>query len=209
MPAKVRPRKNKEEGGPQLKRKSGGASNMSLTMSLYAGLLDTMEEMMGGEMIVELCEKLDVKQKDKDGEEAYGSFCLDYFYNQLIKGQVEDALRVFLEEQLGKKSKANVKEVEAANAFNQRIELEFEDDDLGKYIGYCKSHQQLKFWKMLWYKYFERVNLQFKLKGFKGKLCLPKNFYPNSEVIFAALEDERNPKDVVEGGDNEMGGGAG
>lgn len=132
----------------------------------------------------------------KSGQFENQNFCLSYLYRKIFRPKLlEDVLRV-LREKFGTRKRtknATEKETEAAKIYHRKVVLHADPDEMNKYIGYCKSEKQMRFWKALIYKCFEGIEEELRKKGYVGRFVLPKKFYNNlTEGIKKDLQDREN-----------------
>jgi len=173
--------------GPQVAH-SGGKP---LAASLYPALSAVAEDLMGIQAIEELCKANDFTSKNKkSGQTEYTTFALTFLWRRIIKDKIEEDIKVLLTTQLGNKSKAGSRDVSNATLFNTQIVLDISKEDLDGFTLYCKSEKQLKFWKMLWYKYLAHVRNNFKLNGYAGNISFSNSFYKDAEQSFKDTHPE-------------------
>lgn len=180
------------EGGGYLKIAGGGGEKKKKTLeeSLYPTFITIMEEEIYGAISV-VCKEMNVTQIDKEtGEEKHTSFCLDYLYKKMIKEQLSEGIRDFLHDKMGnKRAKATLKDISSATIFNYKMELCFKQEDMEQLLFWCRSEQQLKFWKKMWYSWMFKANNNLKGKGYKGSLRYPVGFYKTADKMYGITHE--------------------
>ena len=157
---------------------------------IFKAMEDTIEKNMR-EGIGEVCRELKVTQTNrKTGKEEDTTFCLSYLYNRFLEPQLTRGCRDILEKKLTKKKRHTVKEIRNAKLFNYDVSITFSEEELKTFVGYCVSGKQLKFWKMLIYRYFARLNEILTSLGYSGSVRLVKGFYKNLDETFQEVYDE-------------------
>jgi hypothetical protein len=143
--------------------------------------------------IEEVCREKNVTTKEnKDSLEPgeFTTFALDYLYKHMLADQLVTAAREHASIKLKNKKKPTAKDMTDANFLNRKITLNFDDAQLEQLVAWCRSEKQLKFWKMLWYSWIVKVNINLKMRGLTGSLSLPRNFYKNVETLYATTHTE-------------------
>lgn len=178
---------------------SSPSSTKSPESALMVVVDDMLETCVFG-AIEEICREKNVMTKEnKDAETGeYTTFALDYLYKRLLLDQLTDSARLHAESKLKNKKKPTAKDMTDANFLNFKIKLNFGEGQLEQLVGWCKSEKQLKFWKMLWFSWMARVNLNLKLRGVTGSISFPRDFYKQVDAMYAvthAVGYVKPPKD--------------
>ncbi len=170
----------------------GKAKALSMEDSIYMGLVEVVEEIVGPLSISALCKELDVKQKNKkSGEEEYNTFCLDYFYHKMVKENLLEAVRDMLHDKLGKKkTKASLFEISSATLLNYKVDISVDEEELERLIAWCRSEKQLRFWKLLFFKYLQKVNERLvSIGNYRGSFSYSPGFFKLLESLYVKTHD--------------------
>jgi hypothetical protein len=156
------------------------------------GVVESMLEECVFGAIEEICkEKNVITKENKEAESGeYTTFALDYLYKHLLEEQLLESARIHADSKLKHKKKPTSKDIVEANFLNFKIKLNFVDGDLERLVGWCRSEKQLKFWKMLWFSWLARANLNLKLRGVTGSISFPRDFYKRAEVLYELTHAE-------------------
>lgn len=186
-----------------------GISSPPVTKSVESQLVVQVDEMLETCVygaIEEICREKNVMTKENKDDETgeYTTFALDYLYKRLLLDQLTDSARVHAAK-LKNKKKPTAKDIADANFLNCKIKLNFGEGQLEQLAGWCKSEKQLKFWKMLWFSWMSRANLNLKLRGLTGSISFPRTFYKDMDALYALTHAEGYVKPKEEGESEEEG----
>jgi hypothetical protein len=171
-----------------------GIVSSPATKSIESQLIVQVDEMLESCVfgaIKEICmEKNVVTKENRDDETGeYTTFALDYLYKRLLLDQLSEGVRVHATK-LKNKKKPTAKEIANANFLNLKINLNFGEGKLEELVGWCKSEKQLRFWKMLWFSWMARVNLNLKMRGLTGSISFPRDFYKQVDALYTITHAE-------------------
>ena len=182
------------DDGPLLSSGSTGGGTC-VEDTVFLTLEDSLDKFVGEGAIMKVCKAENLLKRDKNtGEEELGSFVLDYFYNQLVKEDLKVAIFNMLHDRLGKKkSKPTPFEISEATLFNTKISISVDEEAFQKLLGWCKSERQMKFWKMLLFKWLEAANSLLKKEGhYRGQIRFESGFFKRIDYLWLDSLENRS-----------------